>query len=92
MSNNDWQTICQHGRALRELTGTLTGHAAGHDSVLVLDHAAVAKAIGTTSGPEAASEVEVPEPLASVLAYLGEDPDEADSRGFVPTAELVLQG
>ena len=88
MSNQDWQVICQRGRALRETTGTVTGHAAGHDSVLTLDHAAVAKAIGT-SGPEPASEVELPEPLASVMAYLGEDPDEADSRSFVPTAELV---
>lgn len=84
LSNNDWQTIYRRGRALRETTGTLTGHAAGHDSALVLDHAAVAEVIGATNGPEPAPELELPEPLASVMAYLGEDPDGTDSRGFVP--------
>ncbi|MGH2360753.1 MAG: cell division protein FtsK, partial [bacterium] len=90
MSNKDWQTICQRGRALRETTGTLTGHAAGQDPVLVLDHAAVAKAIGSASGDaERAPEVALPEPLASVVAYLGDDLDGDNSRTFVPTAELV---
>jgi DNA segregation ATPase FtsK/SpoIIIE, S-DNA-T family len=89
MSNNDWQTICQRGRTLRQITGTLTGHATGHDSVLVLDHAAIAKAIGNTSSPEHAPEIELPEPLASVVVYLDDDLNGADNRTFVPTAELV---
>lgn len=90
MSNKDWQIICQRGRALREMTGTLTGHAAGQELVLVLDHAAVAKAIGSASGDaERAPVAELPEPLALVMAYLGDDPDGDNGRTFVPTAELV---
>jgi S-DNA-T family DNA segregation ATPase FtsK/SpoIIIE len=27
MPNDDWATLCQRGRALRETAGTLTGHA-----------------------------------------------------------------
>ncbi|MEN3320664.1 MAG: segregation ATPase FtsK/SpoIIIE, family [Mycobacterium sp.] len=84
MSNQDWQTICQRGRALRDAAGTLTGHAAGQDTALVLDHAEVIKAIG--SGTEEQRAAELPEPLASVVDYLGED---LDGRAFVPTAELV---
>jgi DNA segregation ATPase FtsK/SpoIIIE, S-DNA-T family len=87
MPNEDWQTICQRGRALREAAGTLSGHAAGQDSTPVLDQAAVLKAIG--SGGQAPAEpapVELPEPLASVVDYLGDDLDE---REFVPTAELI---
>ncbi|CAM4098413.1 cell division protein FtsK [Kibdelosporangium persicum] len=86
MSNHDWQTICQRGRALREAAGTLTGHAAGHDTALELDHAAVVKAIGSSTGDEADMMVGLAEPLASVVAYLGDD---IDSRAFVPTAELI---
>ncbi|SFW63106.1 FtsK/SpoIIIE domain-containing protein [Amycolatopsis australiensis] len=90
MPNEDWQTICQQGRALRMEAGTLTGHANGQDTRLTLDHAAVARAIGagTTPAPEAATPAELPEPLASVAAYLGDDLDDGD-REFVPTAELV---
>jgi DNA segregation ATPase FtsK/SpoIIIE, S-DNA-T family len=87
MPNEDWQTICRRARELREIAGTLTGHAAGHDVVPVLDHAAVAKVIG--SAPAAPEAVELPEPLASVADYLGEDLDEDAARDFVPTAELV---
>ncbi|WP_158893708.1 FtsK/SpoIIIE domain-containing protein [Amycolatopsis anabasis] len=90
MPNEDWQAICQQGRAAREAENTLTGHAAGQDNHLALDHAAVAKAIGTgtaSSAPEpAAPPVELPEPLASVVDYLGDD---LDGWEFVPTAELV---
>lgn len=43
MPNEDWQAICQQGRALREAAGTLTGHAAGQDTRPALDHAAVAR-------------------------------------------------
>jgi S-DNA-T family DNA segregation ATPase FtsK/SpoIIIE len=86
MSNQDWQVICQRGRALRDVAGTLTGHAAGQNSALVLDHAAVAKAIGSSTEAEPMEVVELPEPLASAVAYLGDD---IDSREFVPTAELV---
>jgi S-DNA-T family DNA segregation ATPase FtsK/SpoIIIE len=87
MPNEDWQTICQRGRELRESAGRLTGHAAGHDTTPVVDHATVAKAIGAGRPAEPESSVvELPEPLASVVDYLGEDLDE---REFVPTAELV---
>jgi S-DNA-T family DNA segregation ATPase FtsK/SpoIIIE len=53
MPNEDWRTICQHGRELREAAGTLTGHANGDDTTPVLDHAAVAKAIGAGSDGDA---------------------------------------
>lgn len=87
MSNQDWQTICQRGRALREAAGTLTGHAAGQDTTPELDHVAVVKAIGSGTNEDGdAAAWDVAEPLASVLAYLGDD---VDSRTFVPTAELI---
>ncbi|TWP45846.1 cell division protein FtsK [Lentzea tibetensis] len=94
MPNEDWREICLRGRALREAEGTLTGHAAGQTVRPVLDHAAVAKAIGGGTGPtpadaERADEVELPEPLASVVDYLADDLDGDDGRDFVPTAELV---
>jgi S-DNA-T family DNA segregation ATPase FtsK/SpoIIIE len=88
MPNDDWQTVCRRGRTLREAAGTLAGHAAGHDPVPLLDHAAAAKAIGTVSAAEPPPPVELPEPLASVVDYLADDLDE-DGRDFVPTAELV---
>ncbi|OZM71708.1 cell division protein FtsK [Amycolatopsis antarctica] len=84
MPGEDWQTVCRRGRALREALGTLTGHAVGHDTTPWLDHAAVAKAIG--SGAPAREPAALPEPLASVLDYLDRN---ADDREFVPTAELV---
>ncbi|WP_436498178.1 cell division protein FtsK [Actinokineospora sp. HUAS TT18] len=87
MPNEDWQTICRRGRALREASGTLTGHAAGQDATPVLDHAAAAKAIGAGTGQRAAWLSDgLPEPLAAVVEYLG---DELDERDFVPTAELT---
>jgi DNA segregation ATPase FtsK/SpoIIIE, S-DNA-T family len=93
MPNEDWQTLCQRGRALREAAGTLTGHAAGQDTAPVLDHTAVAKAIGAANAaagaPVSAEAVELPEPLASVVDYLGDDLDKHDGRAFVPTTELV---
>ncbi|WP_132124199.1 cell division protein FtsK [Actinocrispum wychmicini] len=91
MSNQDWQAICERGRALREQAGTLSGHAAGQDTTLVLDHAAVVNAIGTTTTePDQAGIIEeLPEPLASVVAYLGDELDDEDGRVFVPTAELI---
>ncbi|MQA12470.1 MAG: cell division protein FtsK [Pseudonocardiaceae bacterium] len=89
MPNDDWQEICQRGRALREAAGTLAGHAAGQDTEPVLDDAAV-RAIG--AGAERSrsgwSSAELPEPLASVAEYLGGDLD-LDGREFVPTAELT---
>ncbi|MFB9908480.1 cell division protein FtsK [Allokutzneria oryzae] len=90
MPNEDWQTICQRGRVLRDAAGTLSGHATGQDSVPVLDHAAVAKVLGAASVTvaEPANMVELPEPLASVVDYLADDL-ESDVRAFVPTAELV---
>ncbi|GLY70898.1 cell division protein FtsK [Amycolatopsis taiwanensis] len=88
MPNDDWQTICQQGRALREAAGTLAGHAAGEAATPVLDHAAVARAIGSGQPvtQESAGSAELPEPLAAVVDYLGDD---LDDREFVPTAELV---
>ncbi|MGA6161022.1 cell division protein FtsK [Amycolatopsis magusensis] len=71
MPNEDWQVICRRGRELREAEGTLTGHAAG-DDVPLLERVAEAPL------------AELPEPLAAVVEYLGED-----GRQFVPTAELV---
>ncbi|TDP97936.1 FtsK/SpoIIIE domain-containing protein [Labedaea rhizosphaerae] len=79
MPNEDWRELCGRGRALREAAGTLTGHAAGHD----LPPATPVLSIGSVQevrGPV------LPEPLASVVAYLGDD---LDDREFVPTAELV---
>ncbi|MEU8633255.1 cell division protein FtsK [Amycolatopsis sp. NPDC048633] len=85
MPNEDWQTICQQGRALRQAEGTLTGHAAGQDTMPTVDHAAVAHALGAgTAAPLA----ELPEPLASLVTYLGDDLG-SDGRDFVPTAELL---
>jgi S-DNA-T family DNA segregation ATPase FtsK/SpoIIIE len=83
MPNEDWHELCRRGRVLREEAGTLTGHAAGKDSTPSLDNAAVARAIG--SAVRQADQV-LPEPLASVVAYLGDDLDE---REFIPTAQLV---
>jgi S-DNA-T family DNA segregation ATPase FtsK/SpoIIIE len=89
MPNEDWQTICQRGRTLRETAGTLTGHAAGQDSAPVLDYAAVAKAIGAGTGQSQRWQADwLPEPLAAVVKYLGDDLD-PDGREFVPTAELT---
>ncbi|XVV05233.1 cell division protein FtsK [Actinosynnema sp. CA-248983] len=90
MPNEDWRAICAQGRALREAEGTLTGHAAGEDTRPVLDHAAAARAIGGghTVTVEQTDEVDLPEPLASVVGYLGDDL-EPGGRDFVPTAELV---
>ena len=86
MANADWRSVCARGRALREATGTLTGHAAGDDNQAGVDQASVAKALGTGTPVAANDEDALPEPLASVMAYLGED---LDRRDFVPTAELV---
>jgi S-DNA-T family DNA segregation ATPase FtsK/SpoIIIE len=87
MPNEDWRTICERGRELRQAAGRLTGHAAGQDTTPVVDHASAVKAIGAghPAEPERRA-AELPEPLASVVDYLGEDLDE---REFVPTAELV---
>ncbi len=89
MPNDDWATLCERGRALRAAAGTLTGHAIGAASVPVLDPATVAHVIGPSqSTDEAPPAADLPEPLASVIAYLGADLDD-DGREFVPTAELV---
>ena len=87
MPNDDWATICQRGRTLRETAGTLTGHATGTELTTAIDHAAVAKAIGT--GQPRRVPVELPEPLAAVADYLADDLDPDDGRTFIPTAELI---
>ncbi|MGZ3140518.1 cell division protein FtsK [Lentzea chajnantorensis] len=81
MPNEDWRAICERGRALREVEGTLTGQAAGQDAPL-LHRAEVVQAIGEPGRDE----IELPEPLSAVVDYLG---DGLDEREFVPTAELV---
>ena len=85
MPNTDWTTICARGRALREAAGTLTGHAIGTGSTPALDPATVAHVIGGSYPTDDAPRVrELPEPLASVVAYLGDN-----GREFIPTAELI---
>jgi DNA segregation ATPase FtsK/SpoIIIE, S-DNA-T family len=91
MPNAEWREICARGRALREAAGTLAGHAVGDDQQRAIDSAAVVKALGAavvteTAEPADDRPVTLPEPLASVVDYLGEEIDERD---FVPTAELV---
>ncbi|MGH3711109.1 MAG: cell division protein FtsK [Pseudonocardiaceae bacterium] len=89
MPNNDWTTLCERGRALRAAAGTLTGHAIGAGSAPALDPATVAHVIsGSLTTGDAPPARELPEPLASVVEYLGADLDD-DGREFVPTAELV---
>ena len=84
MPNAEWRLICARGRALREAAGTLAGHAVGDDAVRAIDAVAVVKALG--NGAAEGWVVELPEPLAAVVDYLG---DQLDKREFVPTAELV---
>ncbi|MBP2474727.1 S-DNA-T family DNA segregation ATPase FtsK/SpoIIIE [Crossiella equi] len=84
MPNPDWREICARGRALREAVGTLAGHAAGDRTTRAVDPSAVVKALG--AGAINSWPVELPEPLASVVDYLGE---ELYEREFVPTAELA---
>jgi DNA segregation ATPase FtsK/SpoIIIE, S-DNA-T family len=84
MPGADWKTLCQRGRDLRDTAGTLTGHAAGEDQAAEIDHVAVARAIGSSS--PAAGPVELPEPLAAVADYLGDD---LNHREFVSTTELA---
>ncbi|MFC7343262.1 cell division protein FtsK [Saccharopolyspora griseoalba] len=83
MPNPEWRAVCERGRALREAAGTLTGHAAGDDDQRAVDPAAVVKALGA-GVPEGLAAL--PEPLAAVVDYLGDD---LQDRDFVPTAELV---
>ncbi|MGH4009443.1 MAG: cell division protein FtsK [Pseudonocardiaceae bacterium] len=91
MPNDDWATLCQRGRALREAAGTLTGHAIGAASTPALDPSTVADVIGPTQPTTDEAPLprcDLPEPLASVVEYLGTDLDEG-GREFVPTAELI---
>ncbi|MFL6118769.1 cell division protein FtsK [Actinophytocola sp.] len=86
MPNEDWQVICQRGRALREAEGTLTGHAAGDDLAPVLDHSAAVRAIGPGPVPPSRS-AGVLEPLASIVDHLDELGKDAPE--FISTAELA---
>lgn len=92
MPGPDWSTVCARGKELRQSAGTLTGHAAGHDPTATVDHAAVAAVIGTTGDTPTVAEPaelpDLPEPLASVAEYLGDDLDE-NGRPFIPSSELV---
>ena len=99
MPNPEWAAICQRGRALREAAGTLAGHAVG-DQPAAVDAAIVVRALGAGpsdpagdgpngggySGDDGPDGAQLPEPLASVIAHLGEGLHE---RQFVPTAELI---
>ncbi|MDQ4092775.1 MAG: cell division protein FtsK [Actinomycetota bacterium] len=90
MPNDDWAALCERGRTLRETAGTLTGHAIGAASAPALDPATVADVIGTTqlsTDPERPPICDLPEPLASVVEYLGTNLDEG-GREFIPSAEL----
>ncbi|MBM7814383.1 S-DNA-T family DNA segregation ATPase FtsK/SpoIIIE [Saccharothrix algeriensis] len=84
MPNTDWRVICDRGRALREAAGTLAGHAIGDDTARPVDSSAVVQVLGSETADGWAAEL--PEPLASVVDYLG---DGLDEREFVPTAELI---
>ena len=87
MPNGEWREVCARGRELREAAGTLSGHAVGDHGRQAVDAAAVLKALGSGVAEGMTDPLdELPEPLASVLRYLGED---VERRDFVPTAELV---
>jgi DNA segregation ATPase FtsK/SpoIIIE, S-DNA-T family len=91
MPNEDWQTICQRGRALREAAGTLTGHAAGEnldDLTPELDHAAAVRAIGVGTGITGRSSRSnrAPEPLAAIVDHLD---GLAKVPEFLATADLA---
>jgi S-DNA-T family DNA segregation ATPase FtsK/SpoIIIE len=86
MPNEDWQVICQRGRALRDEEGTLTGHAAGDDLAPVLDHTAAVRAIGSGPAPAPRRSAGVPEPLASIVDHLDGLDDQPE---FVSTADLA---
>ncbi|MGH3708335.1 MAG: cell division protein FtsK [Pseudonocardiaceae bacterium] len=89
MPNNDWTTLCERGRDLRAAAGTLTGHAIDTGSTPALDPATVAHVIGASQlTDEEPPACDLPEPLASVVDYLGADLDD-EGREFIPTAELV---
>ena len=89
MPNDDWTTLCERGRALREAARTLTGHAIGAATTPALDPASVAHVIGPSQPThDTPPDHELPEPLASVVGYLGADLDD-DGREFIPTAELA---
>ncbi len=87
MPNGEWREVCARGQELREAAGTLSWHAAGDHGRRAVDAAAVLKALGSGVADDTTDQLaELPEPLASVLRYLGED---IERRDFVPTAELV---
>jgi S-DNA-T family DNA segregation ATPase FtsK/SpoIIIE len=92
MPNDQWREICARGRTLRDAAGTLAGHAAGDHHTRPVDPASVVKALGErqdhTPDRDTSDRLEggVPEPLASILDYLG---DEIDEREFIPTGELT---
>lgn len=77
---------------IRSGTVTVCGHAVGDDSRQAVDQSSVAKALGSdtagTGGWSGHESLELTEPLASVVEYLGGDLDPG-GREFVPTAELT---
>jgi S-DNA-T family DNA segregation ATPase FtsK/SpoIIIE len=93
MPNPQWRQVCARGRALRESAGTLAGHAAGDDQRQAIDPVSMVNALGAGSDVETDEWrsdrlSELPEPLASVVDYLGDDLN-PHGREFIPTAELT---
>jgi S-DNA-T family DNA segregation ATPase FtsK/SpoIIIE len=89
MPNPAWRTICERGRALREIAGSLAGHAAGEQPTAIDPDVAI-RVLGpgpVDEEPPSEPREALPEPLASVVDYLGED---LDTRTFVPTRELIV--
>jgi S-DNA-T family DNA segregation ATPase FtsK/SpoIIIE len=86
MPNDDWRVICERGRTLRDEAGTLTGRATGTEPQLPANTTETTAAISAQPAIQPENKTGYPEPLAAVLAYLGDD---LNTRDFIPTAELV---
>jgi DNA segregation ATPase FtsK/SpoIIIE, S-DNA-T family len=88
MSNEDWRTICTRARALRGEENTLSGHAAGQGDPALIGPGTVIDAYAhvVADHVEPTTVIELPEPLGSVVDYLGEH---EDGRDFIPSAEIT---
>lgn len=85
MPNEDWRTICQRGRALRETEGTLTGHAAGDDRGPQLESATAVRVI--SAGEIGRPAERLPEPLASIIEHVNDLVE--DLPEFLSAADLA---
>ncbi|ASO20555.1 S-DNA-T family DNA segregation ATPase FtsK/SpoIIIE [Actinoalloteichus hoggarensis] len=86
LTNAEWRAVCTRGRLLREIAGTLSGHAVGEHAARAIDSAAVTDAL--SAGPVSWNAERLPEPLRGVVEFLGEEL-RPGGRRFVPTAELT---